>query len=211
MGHTESFNDHGRLLSVHPHIRGAYVVVDVNGGALTRFIPTYVGHTPKFGAGRSESAVHPHIRGAYKPIMASIPGIPRFIPTYVGHTPAQKCCWPSVAVHPHIRGAYSSRLRVSFAPFGSSPHTWGIRRNWKPPEGKDTVHPHIRGAYLQLVRRNRPLIGSSPHTWGIQFDNYRDGKLTRFIPTYVGHTLIRSINRSSSTVHPHIRGAYAKK
>ena len=39
-------------------------------------------------------------------------------------------------------------------------------------------------------------------------DHHRDGKLPRFIPTYVGHTLLGQIINHALTVHPHIRGAY---
>ena len=71
--------------------------------------------------------------------------------------------------------------------------------------------------------------GSSPRTWGIRLAGRGAGRLRRFIPTCVGHTAgrLRLRNRvarfiptcvghtppwparaSSSTVHPHVRGAY---
>ena len=52
------------------------------------------------------------------------------------------------------------------------------------------VHPHIRGAYLPLIRAEYSVVGSSPHTWGILAADLAKGKEARFIPTYVGHTLI---------------------
>ena len=50
--------------------------------------------------------------------------------------------------------------------------------------------------------------GSSPHTWGIRDIPPWSGSVSRFIPTYVGHTIspVRCARRW--TVHPHIRGAY---
>ena len=52
--------------------------------------------------------------------------------------------------------------------------------------------------------------GSSPHTWGIQYRRKQDRGQTRFIPTYVGHTIQRYWTAVLPSVHPHIRGAYSK-
>ena len=200
--------------AVHPHIRGAY---DYNlpnycpncGSSphtwgirpapgprqrTRRFIPTYVGHTRSKSPTRWAGAVHPHIRGAYYRGMR---------PVVAGSRPRP--------VHPHIRGAYTERQARLHAANGSSPHTWGIRKtsvpaqpavgfiptyvghtlNQSPDFPSISVHPHIRGAYspggvLRLCR-----TGSSPHTWGIQRGYKKIPTRTRFIPTYVGHTLDR--------------------
>ena len=74
---------------VHPHIRGAYAVMENLCQPENRFIPTYVGLTIHLPGHRSHVPVHPHIRGAY-----SFTGLTgklkvRFIPTYVGLT------WPA--------------------------------------------------------------------------------------------------------------------
>ena len=72
-----------------------------------------------------------------------------------------------------------------------------------------SVHPHIRGAYVILLNRSSPKPGSSPHTWGIQELGGADQDRLRFIPTYVGHTMLGQIVNHILTVHPHIRGAYS--
>ena len=91
---------------------------------------------------------------------------------------------------------------------GSSPHTWGIRFASFMYDSPKTVHPHIRGAYTSIMVSTRIVSGSSPHTWGIPVQvifYWDDG---RFIPTYVGHTLVVVMPVVSASVHPHIRGAY---
>ena len=111
---------------------------------------------------------------------------------------------------------------------GSSPHTWGIppsqvRRNQRnrfiptyvghtscilPALVLQSVHPHIRGAYITNFSRRLSYIGSSPHTWGILDTGNVVFYSYRFIPTYVGHTLIPLATVIFFSVHPHIRGAY---
>ena len=131
-----------------PHTWGIRVLCVV-GVQRLRFIPTYVGHTIRWYQLCRANPVHPHIRGAYKYFCfrprrppGSSPhtwGIrhleraqrqgKRFIPTYVGHTPARCGGGHRPPVHPHIRGAYH---KVQIRPKnddGSSPHTWGIRRD----------------------------------------------------------------------------------
>ena len=228
VGHTQGPNDGQGHPAVHPHIRGAYDQskterVRLYGSSphtwgIRKVCPLLVGYGP----------VHPHIRGAYflwlprtEPPDGSSPhtwGIrlpdlrrgpaDRFIPTYVGHTRTASPSMGALTVHPHIRGAYGVRCICYSLPNGSSPHTWGIPRQPRQRRPLKTVHPHIRGAYKSWLARNANNYGSSPHTWGIQRPRPLHQKFPRFIPTYVGHTLIRSIKRSSSTVHPHIRGAY---
>ena len=53
---------------------------------------------------------------------------PRFIPTYVGHTGSRVNGKISKTVHPHIRGAYKQIHLWLYDMNGSSPHTWGIRK-----------------------------------------------------------------------------------
>ena len=132
----------------------------------------------------------------------------RFIPTYVGHTASLSVLHPNLSVHPHIRGAYTQQAVVRHSQVGSSPHTWGIRQQdhatlalarfiptyvghtWADllKFMSRTVHPHLRGAYIRLFRGKLIFNGSSPHTWGIQRKSFRFGVVSRFIPTYVGHT-----------------------
>ncbi len=127
VGHTQQPVKSLHHISVHPHIRGAYVQLHQLEAVCSRFIPTYVGHTTRSFPYSSRCSVHPHIRGAYLLTSVGLLSLPgssphtwgilaavsnlinsgRFIPTYVGHT-----CSPAIhattrAVHPHIRGAYT--------------------------------------------------------------------------------------------------------
>ena len=228
MGHTVVPDFIAEVIAVHPHIRGAYFfLISVCRSAIGssphtwgihlqparqsvyyRFIPTYVGHTVCIAPNQFFKSVHPHIRGAYRPLpwpkmrlFGSSPhtwGIPvqrgrrntptRFIPTYVGHTVVAR--------------------RVQDVQCGSSPHTWGIRPQWSILPCCPPVHPHIRGAYGFRAAAWAVRSGSSPHTWGIHNIRGFHSVQSRFIPTYVGHTLFLARCSQSLPVHPHIRGAY---
>ena len=131
-------------------------------------------------------------------------------------------------VHPHLRGAYAALPRQQLIFPGSSPHTWGIpvKRGritpsprfiptyvgHTPPTGVLCtilpVHPHIRGAYEISEETEYSKSGSSPHTWGILQLTASVFGVSRFIPTYVGHTSDLELFHSDFPVHPHIRGAY---
>ena len=133
-----------------------------------------------------------------------------FIPTYVGHTTPWRSFCPARPVHPHLRGAYPYKKSADFTAYGSSPHTWGIPavRAFMAPAFP--VLPHIRGAYVLGEYISTVGLGSSPHTWGIQIVGKPMISSVRFIPTYVGHTSLTDAQVKKKTVHPHIRGAYAK-
>ena len=57
------------------------------------------------------------------------------------------------------------------------------------PSTPSVVHPHARGAYQLKWRFWTPYNGSSPPTWGIRCSTAPTIDISRFIPTYVGHTL----------------------
>ena len=100
--------------SVHPHVRGAYVVKPKGRGQLARFIPTCVGFMSGRRRRSSHWPVHPHVRGVYMVIgsrrfsrLGSSPRawglsgtttgitlVKRFIPTCVGfmQSPCQCLC-----------------------------------------------------------------------------------------------------------------------
>ena len=166
-----------------------------------------MGHTRLLSPISPTTTVHPHIRGAYKCFCFR----PRRPP-----------------VHPHIRGAYYENEPDERESDGSSPHTWGIHTARRPCCGHfrfiptyvghtlicsksrktPPVHPHIRGAYGFILIILFAIIGSSPHTWGIPAPPPGIYATPRFIPTYVGHTVVVNGSSMISTVHPHIRGAY---
>ena len=167
VGHTGASSSAGSVVSVHPHIRGAYCTAN-----------------PRIGETIGSS---PHTWGIRRRL-PDLPALIRFIPTYVGHTRKRRGASVMRTVHPHIRGAYwPSAIQASSA-IGSSPHTWGILSAHPEPHQAQrfiptyvghtadmpnsiyhkSVHPHIRGAYAQTPT-------SPPAS-------------ARFIPTYVGHT-----------------------
>ncbi len=210
-----------------PHTWGIHGIIPES-GAEFRFIPTYVGHTGAPAPARPRCPVHPHIRGAYgiparrrARLTGSSPhtwGIPvpgglvsrvqRFIPTYVGHTAKSARRWQASAVHPHIRGAYTVNQQKPILLDWFIPTYVGHTRSVVGGISRETVHPHIRGAYRFISALLAFLLGSSPHTWGIRFRNYQTSPRSRFIPTYVGHTVVVVPAGTPITVHPHIRGAY---
>ena len=190
VGHTQDRAGMSTPRSVHPHIRGAYLTTCT--------------------LALSPSGSSPHTWGILTATQTKTETA-RFIPTYVGHTFSMMPMQNSGAVHPHIRGAYVSKAVDVGGRFGSSPHTWGIQfgkgvpvnaerfiptyvghtSETPPPAAHISVHPHIRGAYVYEPVDRGIGNGSSPHTWGIRPAHGRKTQLTRFIPTYVGHTLDR--------------------
>ena len=141
----------GRILSivflpVHPHLCWAYPSLHL--------------------AAISQNGSSPHTWGIQHAVGRRAV-LERFIPTYVGHTSHPPPRISLRAVHPHIRGAYAVMLVKPVPDLGSSPHTWGIRKetirletmmrfiptyvgHTRPRRSGPrlgTVHPHIRGAY----------------------------------------------------------------
>ena len=86
VGHTYYCDTDSMVCSVHPHLRGAYIVLFVT-------CTIYSGSSPPTWGIRctrnSPQCTH------------------RFIPTYVGHTPPLLPLPPPPPVHPHLRGAYT--------------------------------------------------------------------------------------------------------
>ena len=185
-------HQHYKLAAVHPHIRGAYV------------------NQHLAACGQNGSSPHTWgIRGRIPHSGAS----GRFIPTYVGHTAFRAGGrWEICGSSPHTWGIRMRPAAPVPGPAGSSPHTWGIRRHnmkkkyryyrfiptyvghtHRTANGADQppVHPHIRGAYCVSSVIVMFTRGSSPHTWGILISVHFRPPVSRFIPTYVGHTLDR--------------------
>ena len=147
VGHTTSSSTNEHMLTVHPHIRGAYRLARCMQALYSWFIPTYVGHTAL--STQALCAV-------------------RFIPTYVGHTtfcrPRSAATW----VHPHIRGAYRFFHGFQRGYNGSSPHTWGIRsKGQRNRKGQRFIPTYVGHTHVYYLFHGAGS-GSSPHTWGIQ-------------------------------------------
>ena len=105
VGHTMGYGTGYSILTVHPHIRGAYV-------SSVRFLSRTFGSSPHtWGI----LACHFYCRQSS-----------RFIPTYVGHTGRISPPPPAPTVHPHIRGAYKYAKIRTPKHSGSSPHTLSL-------------------------------------------------------------------------------------
>ena len=91
--------------TVHPHVRGEYVVNAATGVVIT-------GSPPRAWGIRSNSR-SPTAR-------------PRFTPTCVGNTAAGPISPSGRAVHPHVRGEYFVKHLYLLQLFGSPPRAWGI-------------------------------------------------------------------------------------
>ena len=154
-----------------------------------RFIPTYVGNTRPQARPPWRPAVHPHVCGEHLfciIVVASVFGSSprmwgtrcpspcpccskRFIPTYVGNTRALR----------HVGGC------GRFIPTYVGNTRWR-RTRWSP----SPVHPHVCGEHTMLPAEPVTLTGSSPRMWGTHQERNRDADDFRFIPTYVGNTLL---------------------
>ena len=130
-----------------------------------------------------------------------------------------------------MRGEYQAVRPCVVDNVGSSPHAWGILplssvfqgiRRFIPTCVGNTghafvnfrhvpVHPHMRGEYGTDSGIGQLKGGSSPHAWGI-LPGCIDLQLPyRFIPTCVGNTQAREHHDRGLTVHPHMRGEYARQ
>ena len=210
VGHTGRSGSCPSTMPVHPHLRGAYIrrcqhCIFHDGSSpptwgiplrlvprefQRRFIPTYVGHTNRSRSGTANSyGSSPPTWGIPSPPPPA-PTSPRFIPTYVGHTvPPGPLGAPVARFIPTYVGHTPQTIGAQRIAGGSSPPTWGIRGMSMFPDVGITVHPHIRGAYVLNRLQAHEKTGSSPHTWGIRGMGRCDPPPSRFIPTYVGHTI----------------------
>jgi len=152
---------------------------------ILRFIPTYMGNAQHSHSRAVLPAVHPHVHGERSNsvskatrFVGSSPrtwGTPtvlwdndtmhRFIPTYMGNAGYR---WPALflqPVHPHVHGERWINDPIRARELGSSPRTWGTRRDRSDTyclsrfiptymgnattgriEHKlSTVHPHVHG------------------------------------------------------------------
>ncbi len=128
-----------RFLSVHPHIRGAYVTVKENRAAEGGSSPHAWGLVSTMKPPEKNRTVHPHMRGAYDRLPAYQGQPIRFIPTCVG-------LMPSV----------SSSLAISA---GSFPQARGLCLRSAPRSGRRPYPPGVFSP--QYPWRPSPGTGSS--------------------------------------------------
>ena len=152
----------------------------------------------------------------------------RFIPTYVGNTRYRFLLRSPTTVHPHVCGEHLRRNTRRSSGRGSSPRMWGthaeaeqrmLSRRFIPTYVGNTprrfgdskgpaVHPHVCGEHSSPPPSTTSNRGSSPRMWGTPFLLRGSTGADRFIPTYVGNTLIRYSTPLLRAVHPHVCGEH---
>ena len=168
-----------------PHTRGARGRPD-RPLRRRRIIPAYAGSTAQYrNIVKWQNGSSPHTRGAPSSTAISI-GNFRIIPAYAGSTRRGASPDPSGTDHPRIRGEHSTVKPSLRGLTGSSPHTRGARRHWRPRRtrlriipayagstrscralsGRYRDHPRIRGEHMPMARHMSVGHGSSPHTRG---------------------------------------------
>ncbi len=196
-----------------------------------RFIPTHVGNaTGPRTSGRRRS-VHPHARGERGRLRDVGQRAVRFIPTHVGNALATKPAPELTAVHPLARGERFEPPAELTSSGGSSPRTWGTRRQSRHQDRRfrfipthvgnagvpgrqqaaRAVHPHARGERRSTGRERRAHAGSSPRTWGTLEPCKCVHLRTRFIPTHVGNAREHAADAGRRAVHPHARGERCRR
>ena len=70
------------------------------------------------------------------------------------------------------------------------------------------VHPHVCGEHASKSAKRRIKSGSSPRMWGTQRYPVSQSRDYRFIPTYVGNTVVGPSGCVPHTVHPHVCGEH---
>ncbi len=152
----------------------------------------------------------------------------RFIPTHVGNTSCQHRAACLLPVHPHACGEHANVSDLSGLGIGSSPRMWGTHvypispsRPYRfiPTHVGNThipainittcsVHPHACGEHLLGGGEGDASHGSSPRMWGTPLSGEYPPSGSRFIPTHVGNTGIKTRTAALNSVHPHACGEH---
>ena len=195
--------------AVHPHVRGDY-----SGSPWRR--SAFSGPSPRAWG----------LRAAAVLLRLGL----RSNPTCVGTTERPESLQAHTAVHPHVRGDYPWPWPKGLRRLGPSPRAWGLRALSPFPFTPPRVHPHVRGDYSLRAWWRRATTGPSPRAWGLRPASSRCARPARSIPTCVGTTPWeqrlweppRSIPtcvgttlgmrkwEAGTSVHPHVRGDYAR-
>ena len=157
---------------------------------MLRFIPAYAGNTNCSGVYLTLKSVHPRLRGEHT-----------FLETARGDMRGSSP--PTRGTHPHL--SQLSRL-LRFIPAYAGNTFFYIPKGSPPP-----VHPRLRGEHIPTGAVSGIVVGSSPPTRGTHRRPLGGGKEDRFIPAYAGNTGTMAGARSSSAVHPRLRGEHRVK
>ncbi|AFR07090.1 hypothetical protein B005_4363 [Nocardiopsis alba ATCC BAA-2165] len=195
-----------RQAPVHPHVRGAQVV-------LLRETKNATGPSPRAWG----SACCP----------ADVCRRARSIPTCVGLSRPEGHEGVQAPVHPHVRGAQSPTTVRPRHSTGPSPRAWGSAGERSQGAGEvrsiptcvglrifkgllvkpTEVHPHVRGAQSNWEELATARGGPSPRAWGSGLDGVDVTHRHRSIPTCVGLRTRAEPCPVTVSVHPHVRGA----
>ena len=211
--------------TVHPRVRGERATVaredKANAGSSprargtqgpngavsrdARFIPACAGNACTSRARTAATPVHPRVRGE-RARGARGNG--------------------SGAVHPRVRGERVTTPLATLTIPGSSPRARGTRGHGAAGARVDrfipacagnastrrtagrsgSVHPRVRGERLTGAVAAHVGYGSSPRARGTLHAPGHRRRLRRFIPACAGNARTRTSARSSSPVHPRVRG-----
>ena len=150
----------------------------------------------------------------------------RTIPTWVGRTRLVWAEHASGSDHPHVGGENALTADLTKRLTGPSPRGWGERPPWlcatdllrtiptwvgrtrqvSPGSVQAPDHPHVGGENNSLVFPNGTRCGPSPRGWGEPTAAAAGAVSFRTIPTWVGRTHLRSLQRRSNADHPHVGG-----
>ncbi len=193
--------------SVHPHVRGEYVVIVAPSPSQSGSPPRAWGVLHLGADDRRGGGSPPRAWGVQKPAVLIGPRS-RFTPTCVGSTYGRGFSITWEAVHPHVRGEYRRVNDRDRMVFGSPPRAWGVLHRpvgaaqvprftptcvgststTTPCPTARPVHPHVRGEYRHHVASLSASSGSPPRAWGVLRRRSWVGLLHRFTPTCVGST-----------------------
>ena len=149
-----------------------------------RLIPARAGNTASLSSGRRKRTAHPRSRGEHPPALQVAMGfagssplargtrcavcpaddVARLIPARAGNTGSTAVTRPQVTAHPRSRGEHKMRVRVSFAPFGSSPLARGTLgtpgdtvefSRLIPARAGNTLCSHLRAPFGSAHPRSR--------------------------------------------------------
>ena len=149
----------------------------------------------------------PHTRGLHRSPLAGAPHA-RIIPAHAGFTQAHGIVDFEPKDHPRTRGVYAPSGDPHPHPRGSSPHTRGLRSQWRSSPSPARIIPAHAGFTSSPPAPTSPRCGSSPHTRGLLGSRLVSSESLRIIPAHAGFTPSPRSHPTSSPDHPRTRGVY---
>ena len=191
-----------------------------------RFIPACAGNSQYSTSIPTATTVHPRLRGELAGRGLNRKIFTRFIPACAGNSQAVGIPLKVFLVHPRLRGELFIHINIRISLIGSSPLARGTRaglpicavnlgfipacagnsRKALPHAGQKSVHPRLRGELWRLRFLVLTSVGSSPLARGTPYPPNAPAFDRRFIPACAGNSKESRLARTSSSVHPRLRG-----